>query len=76
MNTENKPRKKYVCIAKVDNGVNSSFVKYRCNDLQNFIQFITKRYNVFYFNAFSNTGTNRGLMMFTWGSKKGLQPAT
>ena len=70
-----KPRKKYVCIAKVDSGALPQFVKYRCNDLQNFIQFITKKYNVYYFNVFSNKGNDKNLLVYTWGKYKGLQPA-
>ena len=65
-------KRKYVCIAKVNN---NTFVKYRCNDLQNFIKFITLKYNCFYFNVFSNKMPNKGILLYTWGSRKGLEPA-
>ena len=70
-----KHKKKYTCIAKVGTQNLPQFVKYRCNDLNNFIQFITKKYDVYYFNVFSNKGTNKNLMLYTWGKHKGLQPS-
>ena len=70
--TETRKKRKFVAIAKAEN---SNFVKYRFNDLNKFIEFIVKKHNPFFFNVFSNTGINKGLLMYTWGRKKGLEPA-
>jgi len=68
---EKKASRKYIVIAKVGQ---FQFVKYRCNDLQNFIKFITSKFpGVMYFNVFSNTGINKNKMLYTWGKNKGLQ---
>jgi len=69
---ETKKKRKFVAIAKASNG---NFVKYRFNDLKNFTDFVIKKHNPFFFNVFSNTGINKNLLMFTWGRKKGLEPA-
>lgn len=68
-----KPKKKYVTISKVDA---DKFVKYRCNDLKNFTEFIVKKYPLFrYSNIFSNTGANKGMLVYTFGKYKGLNLA-
>jgi len=71
--TENKPRRKFVLIAKVDN---TNFVKYRANDLDNAIKFILKKFSgTRFINIFSNKGIDRGKLVYTYGSRKGLEPA-
>jgi len=69
-----KPKKKYVTISKVDQ---DKFVKYRVNDLHNdFTQFIVKKYPLFrYSNIFANTGSNKGMLVYTFGKYKGLNLA-
>lgn len=68
-----KPKKKYVTISKVDK---DKYVKYRVNDLKNFTEFIVKKYPLFrYSNIFSNTGTNKGMLIYTFGKHKGLNLA-
>ena len=68
-----KKRRKFVIIAKVSS---ENFVKYRTNKIENTIQFIAKKYNgLRYANIFCNDGANRGALVFTYGIKKGLEPA-
>lgn len=68
-----KTSKKFVTISKIGN---DKFVKYRCNDLNNFTKFIVNKYPEFRFsNIFSNTGTNKGMLIYTFGKNKGLNVA-
>jgi len=68
-----KPKKKYVTISKVGPDI---FVKYRVNDLHNFQLFILKKYPLFkYSNIFANTGSNKGMLVYTLGKHKGLNLA-
>lgn len=69
-----KPKRKFVVIVKIDS---TNFVKYRCNDLQNFFgKFLLKKFPLSRFaNVYCNKGMNKGRLEYTWGSKKGLQPA-
>lgn len=73
--TTEKNRRKFVAIAKVKNNP-EHFVKYRFNDLNNFLEFIKRKYpGVLFINVFSNKGINKNMLLYTWGSKKGLQNA-
>lgn len=68
-----KHKKKFCIIAKVGA---EHFVKYRSNNLENFFNFLVKKYGVVYYaNVFSNTGADENKMIFTYGRHKGLQPA-
>jgi len=69
-----KPKRKFVVIAKVDAYV---FVKYRCNDLENFFKrFLLVKYPQARFaNVYCNKGSQKRLLLYTWGNKKGLEPA-
>jgi len=68
-----KPKKKYVTISKVGQ---DQYVKYRVNDLNNFQLFILKKYPLFrYSNIFANTGSNKGMLIYTLGKYKGLNLA-
>ena len=67
---EKKSRRKFVIIAKVDT---NTFVKYRSNDINNFLKFALKKYPGLRFaNIYSNKGADRGRLIGTYGSKKGL----
>ena len=68
-----KYKKQYCIIAKIDS---INFVKYRSDNLDNFFNFLIKKYpNVRYANIFSNKGVNENKLIYTWGKIKGLQPA-
>lgn len=68
-----KDKRKYVIIAKVSNDV---YVKYRCNDIMNCVNFLKTKYNDFRFaNIFSKNGADKGKLLFTYGKFKGLIPA-
>lgn len=68
-----RKRRKYVIIAKVDK---YTFVKYRCNDLAKFFPFLVQKFpGAMFANVFSNRGHDRRSLVYTWGSKKGLEPA-
>jgi hypothetical protein len=67
-----KTKRKFIIIVKVDS---INFVKYRCNDLNNFFNvFIKNKYpQSRYANIFSNVGANKNQLVKTWGRNKGLQ---
>ena len=68
-----KKRRKYVVIAKVES---DHFVKYRFNDIDKVIKFLTNKYpGLKYMNIYSNNGEQRGKMLYTWGKHKGLEPS-
>ena len=68
-----KSNKKFVTISKIGK---DQFVKYRVNDLYNFTKFIVNKYPEFrYSNIFSNTGSNKGQLIYTFGKNKGLNVA-
>lgn len=68
-----KKSRKYIVIAKIQT---DHFVKYRSNDIEKVIKFITTKYPpVKFMNIYSNTGDHKGKMLYTWGSKKGLEIA-
>ena len=51
-------------------------VKYRFNDLDNFLKFIQKKHNPFFVNIYFRTGVNARQLAYTWGRNKGLCTAT
>ena len=67
-----KPRRKFVIIAKAQTG---NFVKFRTNKIENTLKFLCEKHQIFYANIFSNKGANKGLLIYTYGRKKGLEPA-
>jgi len=69
-----KRRKKFTVITKID-GIN--FVKHRTNEPQKFINsFILFKWpGARFANIFSNKGPDRKRLIYTWGKKKGLEPA-
>jgi hypothetical protein len=68
-----KKSRKYVVIAKVEA---DNFVKYRSNNVEKVIKFITTKYPyVRFMNIYCNTGEQRGKMLYTWGRHKGLEDA-
>lgn len=69
-----KNRRKFVIIAKVDNYV---FVKYRSNNVENFIYkfLLVKWPGARFANIYSGKGQDKGSLLFTWGKIKGLQSA-
>jgi len=65
-----KPRRKYAIIVKIDS---TNFVKYRSNNIENFLKFALKKYpGLRYANIYSNRGADRTKLIGTYGSKKGL----
>lgn len=70
-----KNRRKFVAIAKVQSSP-EHFVKYRFNDMNNFIEFMKRKHpGVLFINIFSNKGVNKNMLLYTWGKVKGLQNA-
>ncbi len=68
-----KKSRKYVVIAKIQA---DQFVKYRSNDIDKVIKFITTKYPpVKFMNIYSNAGDHKGKMLYTWGKNKGLETA-
>jgi len=69
-----KRRKKYTAITKVDS---EKYVKHRTNDPQKFINsFILFKWpGARFINFFSNKGPDKRKLIYTWGKKKGLEPA-
>ena len=70
--TDKKPRRKFVIIAKSSAG---NFVRFRTNNINKTLTFLIDKYQIYFANIFSNKGTNRGLLIYTYGKKKGLEPA-
>jgi hypothetical protein len=71
---EKKAKRKFVVIVKIGNDQTiKNFVKYRTNNIENFIKFMLKKYpNSLWANFYNNTGTNKNAIFKTWGKKKGL----
>jgi hypothetical protein len=67
-----KPRRKFVIIAKASSG---NFVKFRTNNFERTINFLINKHQIFFANIFSNKGTDRGKMLYTYGKRKGIEPA-
>lgn len=71
--TAEKHRRKFVAIAKANK---TDFVKYRFNDFNKFLAFILRKFpETYYINIFSNKGADKNKLVYTWGKKKGLEPA-
>ena len=68
-----KKSRKYVVIAKIEA---NHFVKYRSNDIDKVVKFITTKYPpVKFMNIYCNSGDHKGKMVYTWGKNKGLEAA-
>lgn len=72
-----KKEKRFIAIAKVgyDPGRGNICVKYRFNDLNNFLAFMQRKYTPYWINIFNKTDPQAGKLVYTWGRKKGLQDA-
>lgn len=70
-----KGAKRYTAIAKVGyiQGKGNVCVKYRFNNLDNFMAFIRKKYDPYWINIFYKSGDQAGMLAYTWGRKKGLE---
>ena len=78
MEKKKRPLRRYTAIAKIgyDNTLKQNvMVKYRFNNLDNFIAFLIKKHNPLYCNIFYLAGEQRGKLCYTWGRKKGLETA-
>lgn len=63
-------KRKYTCIAKVEN---AKFVKYRTNYPDKLINFLIKKFGACYYaNFYFKTGELKGTSAGSWGSKKGF----
>ena len=76
MKKKTRAEKKYSAIAKVgynkENKTNIC-VKYRFNDINDFLKFMNRKYNVQWINIFYRTGEQSNKLAYTWGNKKGLE---
>ena len=64
----------YTGIAKVgDEEKGIIFVKYRFNSIEKFIEFMNKRYTVFYMNIYANLGLMKGKQVFYYTVRNGIQ---
>ena len=73
-----KSERKFTALAKTgyDHTLKQDiFVKYRFNNIDNFLQFIQKKHNPLYINIYDRIGVNAGKLRYTWGRTKGLQQA-
>ena len=73
-----KAERKFSAIAKIgyDKNLKQNIcVKYRFNNLDNFLNFIQKKHNPFFVNIYFRTGVNARQLAYTWGRNKGLQSA-
>lgn len=78
MENRKRPLRKFTAIAKIGYDVTAKqniMVKYKFNDLDNFIKFMQRKWQPLYINIFYLAGAERGKLVYTWGRKKGLQPA-
>lgn len=78
MEKKKRPLRKYTAIAKVGYNVTAKeniMVKYRFNDMDKFLAFMQNKWQPLYINIFLLAGNNRGKLAYTWGRKKGLEPA-
>lgn len=75
MAKKERKSKKYVGIGKVGYiaGKGNICVKYRFNDINNFLAFMNRKYTPYWINIFSNDGPDKNRLVFTWGRKKGLE---
>lgn len=76
VNAKPKARRKYKVIAKVpapETKEGFKFVKYRTNNQEKFISFLTGKFvGAYWANFFDNRGPSTGRLCATWGNKKGL----
>lgn len=75
---KNRPQKKYSAIAKVGyDMINKKpiCVLYRFNKIDNFLQFMQKKYSPVWINIYYKSGDKKGKLAYTWGKFKGLQEA-
>ena len=72
-----KKVKRFTAVAKVgwDPIRGNICVKYRFNDLNNFLAFMQRKYSPYWINIFYKSGTQAGRLAYTWGRKKGLEDA-
>ena len=73
-----KVEKKYSGIAKVGYNKDTKTnicVKYRFNNIDNFLKFMNLKYKVQWINIFFRTGNQANKLAYTYGSKKGLEKA-
>lgn len=73
-NKGTKVKRKFAVIIKIGNDQSiKNFVKYRTNNIDNFLKFMLKKYPAsLWANFYFNTGINKGAIFKTWGKKKGL----
>ena len=71
---EKKPKRKYSVIVKIGNDQTiKNFVKYRTNNIDNFLKFMLKKYPTsLWANFYYKTWINKGAIYKTWGKTKGL----
>jgi len=78
MEKKKRPLRKYTAIAKIGYNKDTKeniFVKYRFNNIDNFLKFLTTKHTPLYCNIFYLAGNQRGKLCYTWGKNKGLQTA-
>lgn len=71
-----KVEKKYSGIGKVGYNKDTKTnicVKYRFNNVDDFIKFMLRKYKVNWINIYHRTGDEKNKLAYTWGSKKGLE---
>lgn len=73
---KSKKERKFTLIAKVgyDPALKQAIcVKFRTNNIDNLIKFFQRKYpQLAWVNVYSRIGADKGKMLYTWGSKKGL----
>jgi hypothetical protein len=71
---EKKTKRKFAVIVKIGNEQTiKNFVKYRTNNIDNFLKFMLNKYPAsLWANFYFNTGINKGTIYKTWGKNKGL----
>lgn len=71
---EKKTKRKFAVIVKIGNEQTiKNFVKYRTNNIDNFLKFMLNKYPAsLWANFYHNTGINKGTIYKTWGKNKGL----
>jgi len=67
-----KQKRKFVIIAKTDTGI---YLKFKTNNIVNTIEFLKKKYRIFFANIYVNTGNTNGTLVYTYGKNKGLEAA-
>ena len=70
-----RPKKRYTAIAKTgyDLALKKNIcVKYRFNDINNFLKFMQTKHQPLWINIFYNTGAEKGKLAYTYGRIQGL----